>query len=373
MGKDKKNRMTKGERKLEKYFQTLRDAERIPQLISEGARILSTEAEDEIEIPPEFFEFNNESNLTDTGPSDKHKQPLTKNKAQDNMSLAVANIPKGPSLPAKPIFTGRSYPIHTKAPKGRRASNGNLSPLGFEPRKPLGTYNDTPKSDLAIPPERTLDDIYREYPDKKPEGGLDPATLRLAASIVLQLVNEATYEWCGKWYPRMNPRKLFDTIRIQDNESGLSSNQCIIPSEAVERGSTAGSMSEMFRQCHSLRPKASDDFQFPGLLKLIDQCIAFMGVLKDTKRQASLQNTRWTFQWIPINLDAKKYPIYRQAQIDLEKLNARMRSRQGGAKARDRHAELEILDAALLEYDTHRQLYRVEVLNGLNILMASTR
>lgn len=48
--------------------------------------------------------------------------------------------------------------------------------------------------------------------------------------------------------------------------------------------------------------------EFPQLLKLIDQSVNFLGVLKDSERKALLETTKSMFQWILIGLDAKKSP-----------------------------------------------------------------
>jgi hypothetical protein len=203
------------------------------------------------------------------GISNENQRPFIKVESPDpyNEKLAamdpvIANAPKGPRAETQRPNSSVTWlaghdaaPVN--APKGPRASRSFGAP------SPHKQHSGTPVwvRDAATAPQtgRSLEDLYREHPAKKLQGGIDSNTLNLAARVVLQLVNGATLRWCRRWCPRMNLDEVFESIRVEGQEGEPTDNQHIVPSEAFDLGSMTTTLSEMFRQCHNVHPKGSGD------------------------------------------------------------------------------------------------------------------
>jgi hypothetical protein len=114
---------------------------------------------------------------------------------------------------------------------------------------------------------------------------------------------------------------------------------------------------------------------------MLDKCAVFMGVLKDNKRKDLLQSAKSTFQWVPVGLDAKKLPIEKRTVANLEALNKKYEQKiltsKGDVKALDllnqerKEEEVRLLDEAMVDFDNSRENFRIEILNGLKLLLAS--
>ncbi|KAI3331568.1 hypothetical protein HD806DRAFT_529353 [Xylariaceae sp. AK1471] len=325
------------------------------------------------------------------GLPNENQQPFVKVESPDRdqekeriMDLAIANAPKGPRVPTRRLPTSSTWvagrdPVLANAPKGPRGSLslGDPSPKRHDSSTPIWVRD----VETAPRTERFLEEIYRGHLEKELQGGIEPATLNLAARVILQVVNEATLLWCRQWCPNMDINEVFEVIRVEGQEGELTNNQYIVPPEAFDLGNMTTTLSEMFRQCHNVHPKGSGDIQFPQLLNLLDKCTVFMGVLKDYKRKALLQKTKSTFQWIPVYLDAKKLLIEKRTVADLQALNKKYEQKilksNGDVKIlnilkqeRDKE-ELTLLDEAMADFDSSRTTFRVEILNGLKVLLAA--
>jgi hypothetical protein len=112
----------------------------------------------------------------------------------------------------------------------------------------------------------------------------------------------------------------------------------------------------------------------------MDQCIIFTGVLKDNKRKDLIEKAKSSFQWFPIGLDAKKFPIRAKARADLKELNNKYEKKIAKSNDDDlktlnqkrKQEELNILNVAKADFDTHRERYRIDMLNMLKVLLNST-
>ncbi|KAI0866288.1 hypothetical protein F4860DRAFT_508682 [Xylaria cubensis] len=256
---------------------------------------------------------------------------------------------------------------------------GQPSPLRHGPKAPIWVRADAETTESAPPSEPLLDSLYNEHPEKRLQASIEPNTMNLAASVILHLVNEAGYQWFNRWCPGMNLREVFETINIKDNGSQLADKQYNVPPEAIDTRLMTTSLAGMYRRCRDVHPKDSDAIQFPKLLKLIDECVIFLGALKDTKHKTLLQKTRSMFQWIPIGLDAKKLVILKRVRRDLEDLNQLYKHAIGNShvecdnlKQKHQERQLSILEEANTDLDIHRKTVETEILDWLNTLLAST-
>ncbi|KAI8633383.1 hypothetical protein F5Y19DRAFT_298041 [Xylariaceae sp. FL1651] len=306
----------------------------------------------------------------------------------------LANAPKGPrALVRQANNTGgaENDNVLAKAPKGLRPRFGKPSPVRFGLTTPLWVRaNQKAESAATSTQQRSLEDLYREHPDQKLKGDIEASTLNLAAKVSIQLVNEATVQWFETWCPHMKLAEVFHAIRVasskeeENEEDGddFTSNQFIVPHDAVDAASMNGTLAEMFRRCHKVQPEGGD-ILLPQLLRLLDLCMLFLGALRDGARKELLHSTKLTCQWAPVSLDAKKLPIQKQASADLEALNQKYEKKRlaisGGkddprALAEERQKdELAILETAKVEFETHRENFRVELLTRLTVLLAAAK
>ncbi|KAI1133573.1 hypothetical protein F5Y10DRAFT_1492 [Nemania abortiva] len=215
------------------------------------------------------------------------------------------------------------------------------------------------------------------------QAGIEPSTMDLAASVVLQVANESGYQWFQKWVPHMDLRGVFESISVESKEGELASVQYKVPPDAIDtqnmRTTPAKTLADLYRECRDVHPKGSGDIGFPKLLRLIERCIIFVGALKDGKRKALLQWARSTFQEIPIALDAEKSRILNKAKDDVKVLSRQISATAVKSEGEYRDLKHEwkarenaILDAATVALDTRRRSLELQMLKQLKLLLAST-
>ncbi|KAI0553389.1 hypothetical protein F4679DRAFT_580612 [Xylaria curta] len=337
----------------------------------------------------QYANCNNLPQFRDLAPFDENQSPFHKaterdpNKTEQNPTNPMANNPKPKTSYQQTKSTaagnGHSYSVLDNSPKECQPAFGQPSPLRHGPKAPLWVRADVEMTEPAPCPEPSLDDLYNEHPEKRLQAIIEPSTMSLSASVILHLVNEAGYQWFNRWCPGMNLREVFETISIKGNGSQLADKQYNVPLEAIDTRLMTTSLAEMYRRCRDVHSKDSEAIQFPRLLKLIDECVIFLGALKDTKHKTLLQKTKSMFQWIAIGLDAKKLVILKQARVDLEDLNQLYKHAIGYSNAecdnlrnKRQERQLSILDEANTDFDIHRKTFETEMLDWLNVLLAST-
>ncbi|KAI8956288.1 hypothetical protein F4801DRAFT_595511 [Xylaria longipes] len=327
-------------------------------------------------------QYANSESLSQFGNlSSSNENQLSFNKATKQNPVPIANAPKlrGYYQPAKPTDTESSDSVFNNSQMRRQPNFGEPSPLRHGSRAPLWVRADVEMTEATPRPQPSLDDLYNEHPEKKLQVSIEPSTMNLAASVIMHVANEAGYQWFNKWCPGMNLREVFDSIGVEGKGTELAGKQYNMPPEATNTRMMTTSLAGMYRRCHDIHPKGSGDIQFPKLLKLVDECIIFLVVLKDTKHKTLLQKTWSMFKWIPIGLDAKRLNILKQARVDLEELDGLYKNGIGNSKAeydsleqKHQEGQLSILDAALVQLDIHRKTFETEMLNWLNVLLDST-
>ncbi|KAI1503947.1 hypothetical protein F5X99DRAFT_406625 [Biscogniauxia marginata] len=231
-----------------------------------------------------------------------------------------------------------------------------------------------PQTATAVPPmERSLEDLYKDHPEKQ-LGGIDQSDLNLAAGIILQITNEATMQWLNRWCPNMPWSKLIDATN-PDAALDVFSSHYHVPMEATSLGNSKTTVAHLFRQCHKLRHECSV-IQLKDLFRISDQCILLCEALKDQKRKVLLEKSNEIIQWVSIGLDCKKMSVHRQASDELSKLNQTYRELQESGPVDEKLSkskeEVEILDQAMLSYKEHRTTFSMSLLNGLQVLLEST-
>ncbi|KAI1116877.1 hypothetical protein F5Y14DRAFT_448674 [Nemania sp. NC0429] len=309
------------------------------------------------------------------------ENPDNKKQDQENLHRASKLDGQHPSAKAKTTYTEPSGPAAATPLKKILSTFGNPSPQRHGARRALWIRSDTEVVEEATPyPERPLDDLYLLYPEKKLRATIEPSTVSLAASVVLQVVDESAYQWFKKWCPDMDLREVFESINgNRGKEGGLAKGQYKVPPEAIDTSNMATSLADMYRHCRGVFPKDSRDTDFPLLLKLIDRCVNFLSVLKDSERMTLLEATKSMLQWILIGLDAKRFPILQQARADLDALRLRYGCSSTNEEAdyeilsqKQQAEELDILDISAAEFEIHRKTFEAQILDQLGVLLAST-
>jgi len=119
---------------------------------------------------------------------------------------------------------------------------------------------------------------------------------------------------------------------------------------------------------------------FPTLFNLIDHAIIFLRILKDNKRQASLQEMKSELQWIPVGLGAKRLLIMKLAASRLRELNIKFEKQalksavNPSILARDRKKEeLKLLEEANADFKIHITTFNNTMLKQLVEVLAETR
>ncbi|KAI0022726.1 hypothetical protein F4780DRAFT_164809 [Xylariomycetidae sp. FL0641] len=234
-----------------------------------------------------------------------------------------------------------------------------------------------------LDPERSLEDLYQDYPEKRLEDmqrSIQQSTLQMAANVVLQITDEGLEEWLETWAPGMKWENIFDHIRRVDCEEDPETILFLVPNGALNLRGLTTTLAQLYRQCHQARDRHPIT-RLADLVRLIDHCIFFCGVLKDLKRKVLLELSKDEMQWIPVGLDCKKLDIHKEASARLQQLNKELSdSNPGQSKTartrrnrRKRAEEQKILDVALLDFEIKRAESRKQFLNALNVMLQVTK
>ncbi|KAI0014324.1 hypothetical protein F4779DRAFT_5405 [Xylariaceae sp. FL0662B] len=241
----------------------------------------------------------------------------------------------------------------------------------------------TRKSNPVTTPERTLENLYRDYPEKQLKS-IKQSTLDLTADAALQVTNEAVVQWLDKWCPHMTWSDIFGHIRPDaTTDEAIRTNQFVVPEEALNLKGSETKVADVFRKCHAI-VAGSRPMKLTDLVEMIDHCILLCDILRDEKRQPLLGKVKEMVHWLPIGLDCKKLEIQQKACRHLRDLNAICSAaKRDGKRGRylkkadqerfRKERENEILERALVDFEEHKVAFRVELLKQLKQLLESTK
>ena len=286
--------------------------------------------------------------------------------------------------------------------------NANKPPSFGQPSPAKeGFSNDAPAQPAAAQPqfvERCLEDLYREYPDKRLRGigqeGIQPAIMVLG-----QVAQDATFAWIRTWCPFMNWNKVLSSLtsrtREEEQDSDHEKAKCpeetasnapktgaqkgkenlyLVPETALNSRNGVQTVIELFHRCAVKLPSPQPE-QLSDLTGLIDYCTRLCEALRDGERAALFVETRRIVQWTAVGLDCKKLEIYRTAAQELRRNNAQYQVLQvagedlavtrAGAQFRSarRTAERRILDQAAAAFNRHREQFTLDLLRALESLL----
>ncbi|KAI1763727.1 hypothetical protein GGR53DRAFT_531261 [Hypoxylon sp. FL1150] len=214
------------------------------------------------------------------------------------------------------------------------------------------------------PADRALEDVLREHPQVQFEG-LDQSALNATVKAVLQVTDEAAFEWLSRWCNRTKLTEVFESL-IAENRKGTTATAepLLVPVEAMYFGRMNGSLAKLYRNCHAIGMRSSA-LRPVDVAGTVDSCIIFCLSLKDEKRVGLLKETRELVLWIPIGLSCRKVDEQRKASKEICH-NART------ALTVNKWEEARILGRAVLRYEKHRVHFKDQLLNQAKKLLDAT-
>ncbi|KAI1488202.1 hypothetical protein F5X96DRAFT_685695 [Biscogniauxia mediterranea] len=239
-----------------------------------------------------------------------------------------------------------------------------------------------PAITISPPEERSLEDLYKDYPEKRLKD-IDEKALDLAAKVILQITNEATLQWINRWCPGMAWLDLIGAAK-PDAQPIRCRQTYHVPMEATSNGSPVSQVIELFHQCHKRRSQCPN-MQMKDLIDITCHCALMCQALKDEKRRVLLGKATDEIKWVSVGLGCKKMHVYKQASVRLAKLNKKLGEPQNnpGLAAgkmlnqedemrRRETEEKKILDRATKSFHEHRNNFRLMLMSRLQVLMSAT-
>ncbi|KAI1633973.1 hypothetical protein F4809DRAFT_666106 [Biscogniauxia mediterranea] len=276
------------------------------------------------------------------------------------------------------LFGNPDTAIPTPLPHSVVRTFGQASP----PRHGFDKVVCKPPAIIISPPEeRSLEDLYKDYPEKRLKD-IDEKALDLAAKVILQIANEATFQWINRWCPGMAWLDLIGATK-PDAQPIKCRQTYHVPMEATSNGSPISRVIELFHQCHKRRSQCPN-MQMKDLIDITCHCALMCQALKDEKRRVLLDKATDEIKWVSIGLGCKKMHVYKQASVRLAKLNKKLGELQNLGLAageilsqedetrRRETEEKKILDRATKSFHEHRNTFRQMLMSRLQVLMSAT-
>ncbi|KAI1658482.1 hypothetical protein F4813DRAFT_395776 [Daldinia decipiens] len=242
---------------------------------------------------------------------------------------------------------------------GKKQPFGHPSPCDSRFAKPTLII----QTATVTPALRSLGDVLMDYPKKRFEG-ISQDILDLAAKSVLQVTDEVTVKWLHKWCPYMDFALIFDWIRSIDCvENNYKHNLYMVPSEAMDIKGTGTTLANLYRNCRVAYSKYPV-LKMSNVVEIFDNCIIVCRVLKNEKCTDLLKRTKEIIQWLPVGLGCKELEVQRKLSRNLNNLSPSLKDRN--------KLEEELLDAALVEFEIHRQEFTIKLLQQVKLLLDSS-
>ncbi|KAI5919879.1 hypothetical protein F4810DRAFT_463778 [Camillea tinctor] len=234
-----------------------------------------------------------------------------------------------------------------------------------------------PATTANPPEERSLEDLYRDYPDKQLQG-LAEKDLELAVRVVLHITNEATFEWLNRWCPNIIWSDMISASRLGTHLVDFS-HTYNVPEEATSYGCSVSGVAELFHECYKYH-RQGPNLQVKDVVGITYRCALVCQALKDEERRALLDEANSDIKWVLLGLKCKENHAHGQAIEELKKLNQSFgdgeRILPGLYSVAQRfereRKEKEILDRAIDSFQEHRDHFRLIFINRLQVLMNAT-
>lgn len=228
----------------------------------------------------------------------------------------------------------------------------------------------TPGSD-ATSPCRSLEDAYADYPEAK-LSNLDEQTLGFAGKAVKQVVFEATYDFLQKCIPASDRQKVWDVVLgYGAGEQSAEFSSISVPHGILDLKDGTRPLSHLMGNCiyHLSQDYTVADQK--GLRLAVDRGIALCDALNDEGRKKALEYAAHSLSWLVLGLDCKTMELYRSANQDLDRINAKYIDTVAQiGDARDME-ERELLSSIKASYEKSKEPFRVDFVKTLRRLLAA--
>ncbi|RYP64573.1 hypothetical protein DL771_008686 [Monosporascus sp. 5C6A] len=273
------------------------------------------------------------------------------------------------------------------------------SPQTFGCPGPVMEAFTNPKPQADVLPkfgERCLEDLYRDYPDKKLCGIQKGATDSIFKALE-QVAKEAAYRWISTWHPAMNWNDVIASIMprepLNDEAHGRPEPSILkltpISPETKGKGKERDdlvsthdttTLADLFRKCVAKPAESTSPVQLPRVKRVLGHCIELCRALRDARRKVLLEKFGEKLAWISSGLDFKRNEVHRTAAEKLRHNNAKYRVLQvpeknltltlagRGLECERKQAERQILDEATRAFECHRTAAEAELLKTLDVL-----
>ncbi|ETS82763.1 hypothetical protein PFICI_04639 [Pestalotiopsis fici W106-1] len=238
------------------------------------------------------------------------------------------------------------------------------------------TANPEAIANLGLIKNKSLEDLYQEYPEKRLRG-IEPETLCVVANTVHQVAKEAANTWLKSACPGtrwndsiVNVEGLYDFNASELDYTILDRSLCL---QVVKKTviSQLGGLRAFIHDTKIMTPL--------NLLRVIDQSVAICQNVKDNKRRILLEKAKQKLEWLPVGLDCKKLDIHRRANQGLREAHTRVQGEEDLSlysehmkRFNEAHAETQVLDRALVEFQEHRLMYLIEIFRTLQQLLEAS-
>lgn len=194
--------------------------------------------------------------------------------------------------------------------------------------------------------------------------GIDTSALSATVKAVLQVTNEAAFEWLNRWCQGTKLAEVFESLVVEDTNTTATAEPLFVPAEAMSSRDIGVSLAKLYCNCHAAGTRSSA-IRPVDVVGIIDNCIIFCHILKDEKRINLFKEVKELVQWIPIGLSCKKLDEQRKV------------SQAIGHNARttltiNKWEEARILGRAMLRYEKHRDYFKDQLLDQVKILLDAT-
>lgn len=225
---------------------------------------------------------------------------------------------------------------------------------------------------------RSLEVAYVSNPDLK-LSNIDEKTLGFAGEAVKQVVLEATYGFLQKCIPVSDRQRVWNQILGRANLGEWPDVTCItVPEGILDLKKGLRPLSHLIGNCIKVLSQNFSVHDQKSLKLIFSRGVALCDALNDGKRKRALEVALHSLTWLMLGLDSKSMEVYRHANQELDRINAKYSDLAGkGAisieevsNARDLE-EHDLLESMKSTFEKSKEPFRVNFVESLQRLLAT--
>lgn len=212
--------------------------------------------------------------------------------------------------------------------------------------------------------KRSLDDLYRDHPEKVP-GPTKETMLDLMATTIQHVAEEAVFEWLKRWYPM----SAWPTVIRQISENNFDGSITVLETAASSKQSISG----LLQKCRNTH-RESDGHKNEDIVDTVNNAMELCLALKDNKRRASLEMLEDTIRAARSSLYSQSMEIKRRASEQMASLgnSGLLRPSKRRMGPDHRRSEHSIIDEAFKDFERRYDASCIELLTALQRLLDSS-